>query len=322
MSRFRVVISDLIYENQDIERNVLRAVDADVIECQCITPEDVIKACRNADGIIVSLAPFPAQVIQKLTRCKVISRYGIGYDNIDIHACTQKGIHVANVPDYCQEEVSDHALALLMSCSRRILQRDRLIHQGGWRNTILEPIYRMAGKTFAFLGFGMIARCLHRKIQGLNFGRILVYDPYLDEKFIRSLGAEKVDYVTALQEADYISIHMPLNDQTRGMIDEQAFGLMKKTAVVINTSRGAIIDEQALVQALQAGKIFGAGLDVFEKEPLSMDNPLLTLNNCILTDHMSWFSEESILDLKRKAAENVRNVLNGEKPLYPLNQIL
>ena len=320
MAHFKVVVSDDRHKTYDEEKKVLSEIGAEVVVANCFTEDEVIKACRDADGILANLAPITAKVVENLEKCKVISRYGVGYDNVDVAACTRKGIYVANVSDYCAEEVSDHALALLMACARKIVRHDNLVREGKWNITSEEPIYRIAGKTFAFLGYGMIARTLHRKIAGLNFGRVLVYDPFIDESSIKSASAEKVDLKTALKEADYISIHVPLNESTRGMINKEAFDMMKPTAILINTSRGPIIDEQALIDALTSRKINCAGLDVYEKEPIQPANPLLKLDNCVLTDHVSWYSEESIKELKMKAAYNIRDVLTGKIPKYLINK--
>ena len=214
MARFKVVMTDDRHKTYDEEKSVLKSIGADMIIVNCTTVQDVINNCRDADGIMVNLAPMPAEVINQLEKCKVISRYGVGYDNVDVAACTQKGIWLANVPDYCAEEVSDQALALLMACTRKVARRDAQVRAGQWNIGKADPIYRIAGKTFAFLGFGMIGRCLHRKIKGLGLSRILVYDPYIDPESIKSIGAEKVDWEYALKNADYISVHMPLNDKT------------------------------------------------------------------------------------------------------------
>lgn len=320
MNHYRVVITDELYGRSDVERSVLEPIGAELFIHACRKADEVLAASRDADGILVNLAPMPASVIQGLRWCKIIARYGVGYDNVDLAACTRRRIFVANVPDYCAEEVSDHALALLMGCIRKIARRDAQVRAGNWNMSTTDPVYRIAGKTFAFLGFGLIARCLRRKIAGLDLGRILVYDPYLDAASVRALGAEPVDLAAALREADYLSIHMPLNDTTRDLINEQAFAAMKPTAIIINTSRGPIIDEAALVKALASGQINSAGLDVHCREPIEPGNPLLNLPNCILTDHMGWYSEESIVDLKRKAAENIRDVLLGGIPSYPVNR--
>ena len=321
MPRFKVVVTDDRYGSYDVEKSVLEPIGAEIVVADCATPDEVLKACHDADGIMVNLAPMPEQVINGLKKCRVIARYGVGYDNVDIKACTQKKIYAANVTDYCAEEVSDHALALLLGCIRKIARRDAQVRQGRWNVGKADPAYRISGKTMALMGYGLIAQCLHRKVKGLNLGRVLVYDPYLDSEFVRSKGAEKVDFETVLKEADYISIHMPLTDKTRGIIDEKAFELMKPTAIIINTSRGPVIQEEALIKALSTRMINCAGLDVHRKEPLDRDNPLMGLENCILTDHMGWYSEESMVELKRKVAENVRDVLNGGKPRYPINKL-
>ena len=323
MAKFRVVVTDDRHNNDyRAERQVLSEVDAEVIVANCFTDDEVLEACRDADGMLVNGAPVTAKVVENLQKCKIISRYGVGYDNVDVAACTAKGILVANVTDYCSEEVSDHALALLLACARKVARRDAQVRAGMWNIKSEDPVYRMAGKVFTLLGYGAIARALHRKIAGFNFSRILVYDPYVDKETIESTGAEKVDWETAIREADYISIHIPLNEETRGAVDSKAFSMMKPTAILVNTSRGAVVDEQALIDALISKKINSAGLDVFWKEPLDPAHPLMKIENCVLTDHAGWYSEESIVELKIKTAENVRDVLAGKKPKSIVNREL
>jgi len=319
MAKFNVVVTDDRFKTYAEEAAVLEPIGAELVITNCKTPDEVAAACRGADGVLCNLAPMPATVIQRLEKCRVIARYGVGYDNVDVAACTRKGIRVANVPDYCAEDVSDHALALLLGCIRKIARRDAQVRAGRWDIGRADPMHRPAGRTFAFLGYGRIGRCLHRKLRGLNFARVLVFDPFLDEATIRAEGAEKVDWDTALRGADYISIHMPLNEKTRGCLNRAAFAKMKQGAIIVNTARGPVIDEPALVEALQSGQVNSAGLDVHSKEPLDKDSPLLELENCILTDHVGWYSEESMAELKRKAAENVRAVLLGGAPAYPVN---
>lgn len=321
MSRFKVVMTDDRHKTYEEEKLVLGSIGIDVIIANCSTTQEVIDTCKDADGIMVNLAPMPAEVIQKLEKCKVISRYGVGFDNVDLAACTKKGIYLANVPDYCAEEVSDQALALMMACARKVARRDAQVRSGLWNIGKSDPIYRIAGKTFSFLGFGTIGRCLFRKLQGFNFSRILVYDPFIDAETIKSMGAEKAEWEEALSAGDFISVHMPLNEKTRGIINATAFAMMKQTAIIINTSRGPVIDENALIDALTSGKINSAGLDVHTKEPLDKNSPLFNIPNCVLTDHVGWYSEEAMSELKRKVAENVRDVLLGGKPKYPLNKI-
>jgi D-3-phosphoglycerate dehydrogenase len=315
-------MTDDRHKTYEEEKKVLLSIDTDIIIANCTTAQDVINNCKDADGIMVNLAPMPAEVINQLERCKVISRYGVGYDNVDVAACTQKGIYLANVPDYCAEEVSDQALALLMACARKVARRDAQVRAGQWNIGKADPIYRLAGKTFTFLGFGMIGRTLYRKIKGFNFSRILIYDPFIDAETIKSLGAEKVEWDEALKNADYISVHIPMNDKTRGIINASAFSLMKPTAIIVNTSRGPVIDEKALIDALTKGQINSAGLDVHCKEPLDKDSPFMRIENCVLTDHVGWYSEEAMSELKRKVAENVKDVLLSGKPKYPVNKLV
>lgn len=319
--RYKIVaMTDNANRSYSIEKEVLERIGGELTVSECKDPKEIIELCKEADGIITEYAPITAEVVENLRKCRVISRYGVGYDNVDVGACTRKGIYVANVPDYCAEEVSDHALALMMACARQIAYRDRMVRSCMW-DIKGAPIHRIAGRVFAFLGFGTIARCLLRKIMGFGFGRILVYDPYVKAEVVRELGAEQVDLTTALREADFVSIHMPANDATQGLIGEKELGLMKPTAILINTSRGTIVDEKALADALKRKALGYAGLDVLEHEPIEPENALIGLDNCVLTDHVGWCSEEARAELKRKVAENVRDALEGRRPKYAVNDV-
>jgi D-3-phosphoglycerate dehydrogenase len=319
MAKYKVVVSDNRHGDYSIEAEVLKPVDAEVVIEDCSTVEEMIIACRDADGVLLDQAPMPAQVIENMTKCKVVSRYGVGYDNVDVEACTKKKIYVANVPDYCMEDVSDHAMALFFSSVRRIALRDKQVRQGGW-NMDRSGIYRIKGKVFALIGFGNIARCLVRKLSGLGLKKVLVYDPYVSKEIIEASGAQKTDLETALAEADYISLHMPVTPETKGIINKKAFSLMKNSAILINTARGPLVDEEALIDALSTGKIAFAGLDTHRKEPLPGGSPLLKMDNCILSDHVGFYSYESMKELHTKIAQNVKAVLEGGKPIYPVNK--
>jgi len=317
----KVVIADDRYPHYNEETEVLKTLGIAPVIAKSADPHELAKLCENADGIIVNLAPINTEVIGALKKCKIISRYGVGYDNVDVPAAAAKKIWVANVPDYCGEDVSDQAFALFMSCVRKVALRDKQVKSGVWQTQADGPQWRVKGKTFVFFGFGQIARIFHRKLAGFQLGRVLVFDPFLDEAKIRAAGAEKVDFETALREGDFFSIHMPLNEKTRGMFNEEVFKKMKKTAILINTSRGPIIDESALYKALSGHWINSAGLDVFATEPVKPDNPLLTLDNITVSGHVGWYTEEAQSELKRKAAENVRDVLMGGTPKYAVNKI-
>jgi D-3-phosphoglycerate dehydrogenase len=312
MPEFRVVITDLGYRTYRYEKEQLERIGAEVILAESRNEDDVIKHAKDADGLIVRMAPITAKVIRSLDKCRIISRYGVGADNVDILAATEKGIMVANVPDYCEEEVSDHALALFMACTRKIVSHDKQIREGAWDIGAADPIYRLARKVFGLIGYGKIARTLHRKLIGFKFSRILVSDPYLDRNTAVEHNIELVDLSSLLKESDYISIHAPLTDKTHHMIGSKEFKIMKHTAIIINTSRGPIIDQEALYRALKEGWINSAGIDVYENEPVEKNCPLFELDNIVVTDHASWYSEDSQVELQTKAAINVVQALSGQ----------
>jgi len=319
MAGFKVIVTDDRYGSYEEEKTVLKEIGASVEVHNLGNEGQTIEVLRDADGILVNLHPLPATVIHELQKCRVISRYGVGYDNVSVETATAKGIWVARVPDYCLEDVSDQALALLLGCVRKVAFKDRRIREGAWNLHREQPSYRITGKTLGLIGYGAIARTLHRKISGFGLGRVLVFDPYLDPKKIEENGAESATLRSLLKNSDYISVHAPLNDGTQGLIGSRELSLMKKTAILINTSRGPLLEEKAVAEALANGKIAAAGLDVFEAEPLPAESPLRQLDNVILSDHTGWYSEESVTELKTKAAQNVLAVLNGGKPIYPVN---
>ncbi len=319
MAGFKVVVTDDRYGSYAEETAVLKEIGASIEVHNLGNETETARVLRDADGILVNLHSLPASVIQELQKCRVISRYGVGYDNVSVEAATAKGIWVARVPDYCLEDVSDQALALLLGCVRKVAFKDRRIREGAWNLHREQPSYRIAGKTLGLVGYGAIARTLHRKLSGFGLGRVLVFDPYLDPKKIEENGAESVNLRALLKNSDYVSVHAPLNDETRGLIGSRELSLMKRTSMLVNTSRGPLLEEKAVAEALADGKIAAAGLDVFETEPLPADSPLRQLDNVILSDHAGWYSEESVAELKTKAAQNVLEVLKGGKPIYPVN---
>jgi len=322
MSRFLVVVTDDRHGSYDEEKQVLSQIDATLEVHDFKNDLEAVEVLRNADGVLVNLFPLGANVIARMTKCKVISRYGVGYDNVDVDAATRAGIQVTRVPDYCVEDVSDHALALLLGCVRKIAYKDRKIRSGRWNLDRDQPIYRIRGKVLGFVGFGAIARALKRKVSGLGLAKVLVYDPFLEPSSVKAEGAEQVTFDTLLRESDYISVHAPLSRETKGMLGEKEFSIMKKEVILINTSRGPIVNEDALIEALQSKRIAYAGLDVFEKEPLPEKSPLLKLDNVVLTDHSAWYSVEAMAELKTKAAQNIVEVLTGRKPTYPVNEVV
>lgn len=318
MAKFTVVVTDMGYENYEPEREQIEAVDGELITVDCHEEEALLEPTRDADGLLVRMAPVTKRVIDNLEKCQVIARYGVGVDNVDLAAATARGIRVCNVPDYCLEDVSDHALALLLSCVRKTAGHDRRVRKGEWDIGAKDPIHRLKGRTLGFLGFGNIARTLARKAHGFQL-RLIAFDPYIDADAAEQRNVTLVDFDTLLAEADFITVHAPLTDDTRHILDAEAFRKMKPTAIVVNTSRGGLIDQKALTKALKEGVINSAGIDVYETEPPLENDPLLKLDNVVLTDHASWYSEESQLELQTKAAAEVCRVLTGQPPLSCIN---
>ncbi|MDY7009840.1 MAG: C-terminal binding protein [Planctomycetota bacterium] len=319
MPEFKVVITDLGYASYQPEKDELAAVDAELVLAECSTEAEVGEACADADGVITRLAPVGADAIEKMSKCRVISRYGVGVDNVDIPAATARKIPVANVREYCNEEVSDHALALMMACVRKTSIRDRQVRAGMWDIGAKDPVYRIAGKVLGLIGYGAISRTLHQKVSGFSLGEVLVYDPYVSEEQAAENGARSVELDELIRRADYISIHAPLTDATHHMISTEQFEAMKPTAILVNTSRGPLVDTDALYEALSTGKINSAGIDVHDPEPPKKDCKLFGLDNVVLTDHTGWYSEESQLALQQTAARNVALVLADKAPLFCVN---
>ena len=313
--RPKVVITDCDHPSVEIEREVLNEIKPEFVLAYCNTEDEVIEIAHDAEGIISQYAPITRRVIESLKKCKVIARYGVGVDNIDIEAATEHGIIVANVPDYCVDEVSTHTMALILACARGITLLDRKIREKRWDFTLAKPLFRIQGKILGLFGLGRIARMVAQKSSGFGF-KIIAYDPYVSKV---NGGIKLVEFSQLLSDSDFISIHSPLTDETRHSFGENELRAMKKIAYLINTARGPIIDEKALYQALKKRWIAGAALDVMEKEPPNWENPLLKLENLIISPHISFYSEESYIELKTKTAKAVLSVLKGGLPRAMVN---
>ena len=319
MSPFKVVVTDYEYSTFAPEEAVLDKLGIKLTFEQCKTEEDVIAACKDADALINQYAPITRKVIEQLDNCKVISRYGVGFNTIDVDAATEKGIIVGNVTDYCLDEVSNHAMALLLSLARKVTLLNSSVKNGNWDFKVAVPIHRLQGQTLGLVGFGNIPQTVARKARAFDLN-VIAYDPFVSPQVAAAQGVELVTLEELCKRSDYLSVHVPLNAQTEGMISRIEFAMMKEEAYIINTARGPIIDEQALIEALQAGAIAGAGLDVLETEPIAADNPLLSMDNVILNPHSAFYSVEAETELKRKTAENVADVLSGYYPTYLVNK--
>lgn len=284
------------------------------------TPEAVREAALECDMVMIqSVRPlFTRPIIDQLRQCRCIVRLGIGYDNVDVDAATQRGIIVCNVPAYCIDDVADHALALLMDGVRHTSHQDRWVRAGRWDRTGSRNAKRIRGCTLGFVAFGRIAQALAQRVRGFGM-TLLAYDPYVSNETIGNYGCQKVELDELLQQADFISVHCPLTEETRHLLSTREFGLMKQGVFIVNTSRGPVIDESALVEALRFGKVWGAGLDVLEHEPLPPDSPLREFDNVIFTPHVGANSRESVNDLYRTGCQIANDICNGRWPQGVVN---
>jgi D-3-phosphoglycerate dehydrogenase len=314
-----VAVTDHVFSDLDIERALLLAAGHELrFSGNSSIVDEVRRAVEGADAVLNCYAPMPAEVIDALEGCRIIARYGIGVDTIDVAAATERGILVTNVPDYCIDEVSDHALALILGLTRRILRLDRAVRSGGWNVGDASPMHRLRGQRLGLVGFGRIARALATKAEAVGFV-VLATDPYVDDEAIAAAGVVPRQLDVLLSEADIVSIHAPLTAQSRHLIDAKAIARMRQGAFLVNTSRGALVDTDALRGALVDGRLGGVGLDVLESEPPDAGDPLLQHPDTIVTPHAAFASEQSVLELRRKATEQVVAALAGQRPIYALN---
>ncbi len=314
----RILITDIAWPDLEIEKEVLAAVDGEVMLAGDGTPEEIIALAPQADAILTCWKDVPAEALDIAPNCQMVSRYGIGLDNIPIGRATELGMLVTNVPDFCLEEVSDHVMALLLATARQLFPLARTPERSGWTRETPRPIPRLKGQTLGLIGFGNIARALVPKALGFGL-RVIAYTPRLRPQDAPQGVEVTNDLSEMLAASDYVSIHCPLTEETAHLINDAALAQMKSDALLINTSRGGVIDEEALTRALREGRIGGAALDVTDPEPPSADNPLLTLENVIVTPHAAFYSVAATAELARKAAENVVTVLRGEVPKTVVN---
>ena len=317
MPPFLVAVSDSVFPNLDPAREVLSKVGAELRLAAEPTSKSILEVAADADAALVTYAKITADMIGKMTRCRIISRFGIGVDNVDIAAATAAGIVVTRVPDYCIDEVSDHTLALLLALVRKIPFANSRAQAGRWEMAAVAPIHRLRGTILGLVGFGRIPRLVAPKAQAFGL-KVLTYDPYVSKEVANNAGVESVDFAELIRVSDYISIHTPLMPETDRLFNSEVFARMKPTAYLVNTARGPIVDEVALAHALDAGQLAGAALDVLAHEPPT-SSPLFGRDNVILTPHTSFYSVESLVELQIKAAEEVVRVLTGQMPRTAVN---
>lgn len=312
-----IAVSDSVFPDLKPAQEVLRRIGADLRIADQNTPAGIMRVAENADALLVTYAQITAPMIRQMRRCRIIARFGIGVDNVDIAEASKAGIVVTRVPDYCIEEVADHAMALLLALARKVPQANALTKAGGWELAALTPIHRLRGCTLGLVGFGRIPQSVAPRARAFGF-RVVSYDPFVSSEVMSAAGVEKLGFAELLKSSDFISIHAPLTPETTRLFNAEAFRQMKRGAYLINTARGQLVDEAALAHAVAAGQLAGAALDVLSQEPPA-DSPLSRQQNVILTPHMSFYSVESLRELQTKAAEEVVRVLRGETPVHAVN---
>ena len=325
MAKYNVVVHSLLVNNPDVEENILSPIDAKITFVPDENREEFFKVLETADAAIIADRKVGPEAIEKAKNLKIIARQGIGVDNIDLVKTKERGIAITNVPDYCVDEVSDFAMSLMFSLLRHVPSYDKHVKDGVWDINSIHDIdgfpkmRRLNTQTLGIVGFGKIAREVARKAKAFGF-KMLAYDPYVPKNLADQYGVELVDLDTVVRESDVITIHSPLTPETKHMFNLETFKKMKRTAVVVNTSRGPLIKEEDLCVALKEKLIAGAAIDVTEVEPPVKGSPLLSLNNLIITPHAAFFTKDSYDELRRRAAEEVRRVLLGEEPQNRVNK--
>jgi D-3-phosphoglycerate dehydrogenase len=317
MARPLIAITDSVFPSLDPAIAALKRIDPELRMAKSAAADDILAVARDADAILVTYAKLPGDLLRQLKRCKAIGRFGLGVDNIDVPAAKECGITVTYVPDYCMREVSDHAMALLLALARKVVFSNNLVQAGRWEMPAVVPMRRLEGQVLGLVGFGNIPRQLAPKAQAFGL-RVIAHDPYVAPDVLAAAGVEGVSFDDLLARADFVSIHAPLLPATRGLFNAAAFAKMKRGACLINTARGPLVDEPALIAALDSGQLGAAALDVVASEPLGKDSPLIGRANVILTPHTAFYSVEALEELQSKCASDVARVLSGEQPIYPV----
>jgi D-3-phosphoglycerate dehydrogenase len=313
-----IAVTDSVFPSLEPAKAALGRLNPTYRMSKSVNADDILAVAKDADAILVTYAKLTRDILSQLTKCKAIGRFGLGVDNIDLPTAKEKGIAVNYVPDYCIREVSDHTMTLLLALVRKIPLSNKLVQSGRWEMPAVVPIRRLEGTVLGLVGFGHIPRLVVPKAQAFGM-KVIAYDPYVKPEQFKAMNVEGVDFDTLVKTSDYVSVHAPLLPATRGMLNADAFAKMKKGAYVVNTARGPLIDEPALIAALDAGQVGGAALDVVTTEPLAKDSPLLGRDNVIISPHTGFYSIEALEELQTKCATDVARVLSGEKAVYPIS---
>jgi len=318
MAPFKVYVAEKSYPDYAEEKRIVEKNGGELFFADCKNEQDIVTQCTGANALLLRQTPIGEHAFRSLPGLRAVCRYGAGCDNVDIHAATKFGVVVTAVADYCIGEVADHAIALILSLIRRVPLRDRLVREGEWDLGPRYPVYRTEKKAFGLVGYGRTAREVRKRLSGFGF-RFFACDPYVEKSVFDAEGTTPLDFRKLAIICDYLSIHVPLSEQTRHLFDLTTFRMMKKSALLVNTSRGPIVDQRALYTALKEGFIGGAALDVYETEPFDTKSPLCGLDSVVLTDHAAWYSEESRRELQRRTAQEAVRVLTGRVPEHAVN---
>jgi D-3-phosphoglycerate dehydrogenase len=316
--KFKVVLSDYEWPDLSIENDLFTPLGIDFLAGHCEQETDVINLAQDADAVIAEYAPLTQAVIQTLKNCKIISMNAAGYNNVDVEAATDAGIMVVNCPDYCFEEVADHTMALLLACARGVVKFDRRLKDRIWDFKSAGQLFRLRDSVLGLVGFGRVAQAVAKRAQCFGV-KVLATDPFVPQEAFDRLQVTRIPLEALLPQVDYLSLHTPLNSETRHLISASELSRMKHTAFLINMSRGEVVDEDALLQALTTGEIRGAALDVLTDEPPEFKHPLLGLDNIILTPHAAFYSQESMDEVRTRSAEQVVSVYQNQVPENVVN---
>jgi D-3-phosphoglycerate dehydrogenase len=318
MRKIVVLCGDLNSYHYEIDA-LKQFADVELIFSSAVSEEDVIADIKDAEVVLFTSTKLNERIINSLEKCKLIIRYGIGYDNVDIEAAANRGIYVCNAPNYGIQDVAEHALSLIFATAKMTVKMTDRVKEGLW-GPGMPPFLRLSGKTIGFVGFGNIGKALCKMTNGISMTPI-VYDPFVSKETVSEYDAEKVELEELLEKSDYVSLHLPLNEKTRHLFGKNFFTKMKRTAILINTSRGAIVNENELIEALEKKLIAGVGLDVFEEETHPVDARLLNIENAVLTPHVAWNTDVALVAIHEEVGDNVVRYLKGERPHSIVNKL-
>lgn len=315
---YEILVSDSKVIDLESSQSAFSDIEATLRTTEAREPEELTESAAGVDAMIVDASTQVTEsVLRSLDSLQVVGRSGIGVDNVDLKTAKELDIAVVNVPDYCLDEVSTHALGMLLSCARKLPQLNAAVKDGEWDWSPAQPIRRLRGQTVGIVGFGKIGRSFAQKVPGLGVD-VLVFDPYISVTDLAGFDVTRVNFEELLAESDFVSVHTPLTEETRHMFDAEAFETMPDHAILVNTARGPVVDEEALVAALEAGELGGAGLDVRDPEPPEND-PLIDFENVVLSPHAGFYSEDSRRELTRSVSKDVARVLRGDEPRNPVD---